>query len=48
VNEEAYVHYFGCSGLRSRAKWLAAWFKENGEWGEICNGGRDFIWKAFA
>ncbi|MEO0338063.1 MAG: hypothetical protein AAF242_02510, partial [Bacteroidota bacterium] len=42
ASDDAYVHYFGCNGLRSRVQRLEAWFKDNGEWDEICHGGRDF------
>lgn len=36
-------HYFGCTGIRSRSKFLFEWFKENGEYAEYCWNGRDFI-----
>lgn len=38
-----YCHYFGCTGLRSRGKFLFEWFKENGKCGGYCWNGRNFI-----
>lgn len=42
-NLGSYCHYFGCTGLRSRSKFLLEWFEENGSHDEICWNGRSFI-----
>ena len=36
------VHYFGLTGVRSRAKPLERWFHDNANWEEMCYGGRGF------
>lgn len=38
-----YCHYFGCTGVRPRCKFLFEWFKENGSYDEYCWNGRSFI-----
>ena len=38
-----YCHYFGCTGIRPRSKFLFEWFKENGSGTEYCWNGRSFI-----
>ena len=44
-NEDGYVHYFGCTGVRSRTRCLMDWVrdKENCVWEGLCWNGRDFI-----
>lgn len=36
------VHYFGLTGVRSRAYPLERWFHTNADWDEMCYGGRAF------
>lgn len=36
-------HYFGCTGIRSRSKFLFEWFMDNGVYESYCWNGRDFI-----
>jgi len=38
-----YCHYFGCTGVRPRCKFLFEWFKKNGTYAEYCWNGRSFI-----
>jgi len=38
-----YCHYFGCTGIRPRSKFLFEWFKENGSYAGYCWNGRSFV-----